>query len=115
MFRGGAPRNQYVKSYDDSIKLSDLVSLIQMSDCIILYSDWCRYSQNALSLLNKKRVPHTSIEIDKIDASMDEIRSKIAKANIKGFDGSHSTRPMIFMGGKFIGGFTELEKLLSKK
>jgi len=97
---------------EDRINVSDVIYLIQTEDCVILYSSWCGYSKSALNLLNESQIPYISVKIEDIDSSLDEIVSGLAKSGIKRFDGSHRTRPMIFVDGKFVGGYTELKKLL---
>lgn len=97
---------------DDNINLSELIQAIKENECVILYSPWCSYSKNALSLLNQHRISHSSIDLEKIDASMGEIRSRLAKEKSFKFPESYSTRPMIFINGKFIGGYNDLKKIL---
>lgn len=108
------PKFLYSKSDSEKIDLQDLIHTIKSSECVILYSSWCGYSKNALQLLNKSYIPHTSIEFDDIDATMEEIRSRLSKEKSIGFPSSYSTRPMIFVDGKFIGGYNELKDRLSK-
>lgn len=106
-------RSKFINNVDEGIELSDVIQIIKSNDCVILYSPWCGYSKKALSLLNQGHVPYMSIDIEKIDATMNEIRSRLARERGFKFPESYSTRPMIFMNGKFIGGYTELINLLS--
>lgn len=111
-----APQLQflYSKSSSKNIDLDQLIDTIKSSELVILYSPWCGYSKNALQLLNKNHISHTSIDIDDIGASMDGIRSRLAKEKSLGFPASYSTRPMVFINGKFIGGYNELRDRLSQ-
>lgn len=98
---------------EDTITTSDVIYLIKTEECVILYSPWCRYSRMALELLNENRIQCVSIKIEDINDTMSQIVSQLAKSGIPNFDGTHRTRPMIFIDGKFIGGFSELQKLLN--
>jgi glutaredoxin len=98
---------------DIVIQVSDIVHLIKTEDCLILYSPWCGYSKAALKLLDESQIPYLSVKIEDIDSTMDELINKLSKSGIKRFDGSHRTRPMIFIDGKFIGGYSDLQKILS--
>jgi len=114
MFRDtNIPKSILIKSSNsDQINMTDLIHLIKNSDCVIMYSPWCGYSKNALKLLNDKHISHKSVDFDKINASMIEIRSQLSKDKSLKFPESYSTRPMIFMKGKFIGGYTDLKNIL---
>jgi len=67
-----------------------------------LYSaDWCPYCQRAKSLLEDKNIPFEEINVDKTPG----LREKISAQT--GF----RTIPQIFIGDKFIGGYTDLAEL----
>jgi glutaredoxin len=106
------PQFLYSKSDSKNIDLDELVQTIKSSDLVILYSPWCGYSKNALQLLNKNHISHTSIDLDHIGATMDGIRDRLSKEKFLQFPASYSTRPMIFIKGKFIGGYNELKDRL---
>jgi glutaredoxin-related protein len=110
-----APQLQplYSRSASKKIDLDQLVHTIQSSELVILYSPWCGYSKNALQLLNKNHISHTSIDFDHIGASMDEIRQKLSRVKSLQFPASYSTRPIVFINGEFIGGYNELRDRLS--
>jgi glutaredoxin len=103
----------YSRSKSKNLDLEDLVHTIKSSELVILYSPWCGYSKNALQLLNKNHISHTSIDFDHIGATMDGVRERLAKEKSIRFPASYSTRPMVFMNGKFIGGYNELRDQLS--
>jgi glutaredoxin len=108
------PKKLYSKIKSESIEISELIEIIKHSEFVILYSPWCGYSKNALQLLDQKRISHKSVDFDKINASMEQIRRQLSKERSLRFPESYSTRPMIFINGKFIGGYTDLKTILSK-
>jgi glutaredoxin len=114
MSRSTIPKSLYTKSDSKNIDLDQLVDTIKSSECVILYSPWCGYSKKALELLNKNHISHTSIDLDHIGATMDGIRTRLSKEKSIRFPSSYSTRPMIFVDGKFIGGYTELRDRLTQ-
>src|SRR3974377_1705046 len=64
-------------------------------------SDWCPYCQRAKSLLSKKHVVFSEINIED-DAAMRE--EMMARSN-------RSTVPQIFIGDKHVGGCDDLHEL----
>ncbi len=95
-------------SDNETLTIYDVVQTIKNSDCVILYSPWCGYSKKALTLLNKMKVNHKSIDIENIEGSMNEIRMALSKDKTIQFPFDYSTRPMVFINGRFIGGYSEL-------
>jgi glutaredoxin len=95
------------------VKITDL---LLESDYTIFYRQGCPYCKKALTLLENKNVKKIDIEnklkINKKKASKKELLDLLQK-NIKGFDISHVTVPIIFQGTTFIGGCEELEKHLN--
>ena len=79
---------------------------------IIFYSKWCGYSMKALDLLRLKKVEYKGYNIDKINGGMSRLLEIFNNNSLLSFDNSHKTRPIIFFNGKFIGGYTDLEKIL---
>ena len=112
MLRGRRAGFGQVRTEDDMISLSEVIQAIKSSEYVILYSPWCGYSKNALTLLNQNRIPYKSIDIENINGTMNEIRARLAKDKSIGFPESYSTRPMIFVNGKFIGGYADLKQML---
>ena len=97
----------------ESISLNDVIRAIRNHHVVILYSPWCGYSRNAIQLLEKNYIDHVKIDLEKIDASLNEIRSKLAQdKNIK-FDVNYSTRPMIFIDGVFRKGYDQLKEIIA--
>ena len=75
---------------------------MHMKDIKIYTTNYCPYCIGAKEMLKQK-----GIAFEEIDVSDDtELRQKLADEN----DG-YQTVPMIFVDGKFIGGFMELQKL----
>lgn len=80
----------------------------------IFYSEWCSYSMNAINLLKEKNVNFKGYLIDKIDKGqgVKYLAEKFLENKELEYDENHLTRPIIFVNGKFLGGYTELVKYL---
>ena len=63
---------------------------------------WCTYCFAARRLLKRLRVPYEEIPLDR----RHELRNEISKKA-----GGWPTVPMIFIGERFVGGYTELADL----
>ena len=86
-----------------------LKKITQPTDCyIIFYSNWCKYSLNALSLLRSRNACYKGYEIESIPGGMDYLLKLFNSTSELNFNPMHKTRPMIFYNGKFIGGYSEL-------
>ena len=99
--------NRKIRSGKGENKLSSdqVISLIKSSDgYVIIYSDWCQYSQSALRKLEDK--DPIKIDIDDLDISFPILLDELKKANL--IPSSHRTRPIIFRKGKYIGGDSDL-------
>ena len=82
---------------------------------IIFYSDWCRYSTDAIKLLKTKHQPFKGYKIDKINGKLDRLIASFTNGKEKiNYNINHTTRPIIFYQGKFVGGLAELVVLLDK-
>ena len=78
---------------------------------IIFFSEWCRYSMDAIDLLKQNKYPFKGYKIDKINGGMQRLLNAFKKnKKIIKFNEHHSTRPIIFYNGKFIGGLQELKE-----
>lgn len=64
----------------------------------------CSYCHMAKDLLKKLNLPFTEVSVD----NNNELRQKLQRDN-----NGYSTVPMIFINGKFIGGYSDLAKLAS--
>lgn len=77
---------------------------------LIFYVNSCPYCRNALDLLKSKNKAHNGYDInnicDKYNTEFTNIIKSIQDANI--FDTKHSTKPLIFHKGKYIGGYNDL-------
>lgn len=73
-----------------------------MATVIIYGTMTCPYCMNAKSLLQSKGVTYQEILVDKDPARKEEM---LAKSN------GRRTVPQIFINGKHIGGFDDLQKL----
>jgi glutaredoxin len=81
---------------------------------IIFYSPTCGYSQRALELLKQSGYAYNSYDINQIPGGMTYLLSVFNKyATQLHFDPNHQTKPMIWYNSNFIGGYTELNNLIS--
>lgn len=101
--------NQVHESGDSSTSIKDVINKIKTSEYSILYSPWCGYSKAALALLKEQNISPQKFDIEKINGSMNEIRTALSNVKSIGFPFEYSTRPMIFVNGEFLGGYQELK------
>lgn len=82
---------------------------------IIFYSDYCGYCKNAIEMLKTKNKSFKGYDIEQIKGGLDRILYCFSQNSEElEFNITHKTRPVIFYKGKFIGGFTDLQKMLDK-
>lgn len=82
---------------------------------VIFYDHGCQFSENALKFLKEKKVLNRAYEISPIADKLSTLIAYFSQPDIiaeTGFNPKHHTKPIVFNHGRFIGGFTELEKLL---
>ena len=81
---------------------------------VIFFVYGCPYCEKALSLLRSSHVLYKGYNINEIDGGMKNLLIVLDKHKDQlNFDSSHKTKPIIFYNGKFIGGFSELSKILN--
>lgn len=84
---------------------------------IIFFVYQCRYSMEALNLLRNSKVRYKGYDINDINGINGNIGKLLEILNrysdIINFDRQHKTKPIIFLDGKFIGGYNELAKRIS--
>jgi glutaredoxin 3 len=74
-----------------------------MKSNIVLYTTpWCGYCQSAKRLLRERGHAYTEIDV----SNNSSLRREISAAN-----GNYATVPMIFVGERFVGGYTDLAAL----
>ena len=72
------------------------------------------YSMAALELLKKLKKPYKGYNIDSAGQNLTNFLLVFNKyADIISFDKNHTSKPIIFLNGKFIGGYTELNALIA--
>ena len=82
---------------------------------VIFFVRGCPYCENSLQLLRDKNLPYKGYDISTINGNMQKLLEVLKQnADIVSFDPSHSTKPIIFLNGKFIGGYDQLSQLLNK-
>lgn len=73
---------------------------------IVMYSKInCSYCSFARKMLEEKNIKYTEYKLDK-DFTKDELLAKVPTAK---------TYPVIIIDGEFIGGFSELKRMLEEK
>jgi len=75
-----------------------LVKQIQNTAVLMYSKSWCPYCRKLKDVLARLGAKFTVEEID-LKPNESEIQDELAKIN-----GGHRTVPMLFIGGKFIGG-----------
>ncbi len=70
-----------------------------MRDVVIYTTDYCPYCRRAEAFLTKKGVPFTQVDVTGDDAAREAL---VEKAE------GRRTVPQVFIGGKPVGGYTDL-------
>ncbi|KAK9323273.1 thioredoxin-like protein [Lipomyces orientalis] len=78
--------------------------LVSANPVMVFSKSWCPYCRQAKQTFDKENVEHTDLELDQIDIG-DAIQSAIYELT------SQRTVPAIFIGGKFVGGNSDLQTL----
>lgn len=80
---------------------------------VIFYTRDCPYCRNALELLNKTNAPYKGYDINQIDGGMHKLLTVLNQnSQLISFNRNHKTKPLVFINGRFLGGYTELARYL---
>ncbi|KAK9459517.1 thioredoxin-like protein [Lipomyces oligophaga] len=82
----------------------EVKTLVAENPVMVFSKSYCPYCRAAKSTLDGEKVQHTDLELDEIDTGS-AIQSAIYELT------SQRTVPAIFIGGKFIGGNSDLQTL----
>lgn len=82
---------------------------------VIFYSDWCPSSIDAIDLFRQFNLPFKGYKIEKIKGSLKKLIKYLKKDKSIKFDPKHTTRPIIFKYGEFLGGYDDLVDYLNKQ
>lgn len=94
-------------------KIIDKITKVPGDTYVIFFVDGCPYCDNARKLLRKSGVSYKGYDISQIDGGMKKLLEVLNKnRNLLNFDPKHQTKPIIFYNGKFVGGFSELSKII---
>lgn len=96
-------------------KVDKMYKKIINNDNIIIFGlSHCAYTQKAIELLKKYKISYKYYSIDKYYNLFFETLHKVSNLypNLD-IDTNHKTIPVIFIKKKFIGGFTELDKIIN--
>ncbi|KAK9465404.1 thioredoxin-like protein [Lipomyces arxii] len=83
---------------------SEVQELVSANAIMVFSKSWCPYCKMAKSTLDKESVEHTDLELDQIETGEDIQRAIYELTNQR-------TVPAIFIGGKFVGGNSDLQML----
>lgn len=86
---------------------------IKSNDIFIFSKSTCIYCDKAKELLNNRKLEYKYLELDNNENCPDKDCLKLKNELIKLT--RQKTVPQIFINGSFIGGFTDLDKLLSNE
>lgn len=79
----------------------------------IFYVSYCPYCNSSLDLLKKNKLVYKAYDISKYGfAKLLNIFRTFKNDQIINFNINHTTKPIIFFNGKFLGGYTELKTKL---
>jgi glutaredoxin len=103
-------RYRRIKESNNKLSMEALIDIIRSNKkgWIIIFSNWCNFSLNALKLLNEKNP--IMIDLANVEPSFSEVLSELKKLDMISM--YHRTRPIIFYDGEFIGGYDELKKII---
>lgn len=81
-------------------------------DTYILFFDYyCGYSVAALNFLKNNNLSYKGYEISKSEGGIASLLTYLNNnKDLLGYNPNHTTKPIIFLNGKFIGGFSDLMK-----
>ena len=92
-----------MKSVSESTKNVSIETCISDKLVVVYSKDKCRYCTKSKDLLNNNKIPFKEIKLDPDNESYKDTLSQLIDIT----DG-HKTFPFIFIGGDFLGGYTEL-------
>ncbi len=76
---------------------------------IVFYTKDCSYCNRAIRLLRRKHLRFKKYNIDGIRGGRTRLFTTLnTYARMIKFDSTHKTVPLIFIDGRFLGGYTEL-------
>jgi glutaredoxin len=96
----------------DKKKFSVILNKISKANSdtyIIFYKKTCPYCRNTLQLLREKKVHYKGYDINKIGGTSILLELFNQHKDELKFDPKHKTIPLIFLDGKFIGGYDDLK------
>jgi glutaredoxin len=95
--------------FEGAVLEEKIDSLIDAYPVVMFNRTWCLFSVDAQDFLVRQvGVPVHSVEVDKHPQGKDILKYVYDKTN-------HKTTPVIFMKGKFLGGFDEVNTLYTKE
>lgn len=82
---------------------------------VFFYLKQCPYCYQTLDLLRNSTYPYKGYNIYKIDGQMPRLLQIFNRnASVLNFPATYNTMPLIFINGKFLGGYNELNQYLGR-
>jgi glutaredoxin len=76
---------------------------------VVFYNTWCSFSKKALEKIKESKEPYRLYDIDSVKDGMATILQSLNKGVDKiNFNSNHTTSPIIFYKGKYVGGYSDL-------
>lgn len=102
------PQNNQQEEPLDEQAVEEVAALLGDTDkpVVMFALEWCEFCWSVRKVFDKYEIPFHSVDLDTGDYKLDDSGAKI-RAVLKDKTG-WSTLPLIFIGGKFIGGCTDL-------
>ena|ERR1700747_2097973 len=94
---------------------SAINKILENSDkFVIFYTPECPYCKDALHNLRGSGQKYKGYDMNQLNGGKTELLEILnANASVVGFDKNHTTKPIIFHNGKFIGGADTLKIMLN--
>lgn len=96
----------------EDITIDTITEYKNRDEYIIYYISGCPFSENAIKLLKKNNQPYVAIQLTYL-TKQQLLEKLIDNTNLFGFDCNHTTVPIIFYKGSFVGGYYELQQILN--
>lgn len=92
----------------------DKIINVNRGTFVIFFTYDCSYCQKALQLLRNRKVPYKGYNINRINGNMQNLLEVLDEYSyITDFNPNHRSKPIVFLNGKFIGGYNELSNILN--
>ena len=100
----------FKNTYKPNYEVRSVHKIIKHKDkYVMFYSSWCSYSRAAMDKIKNSGEQYRFYDIDTVPGGLDAVLESLSKnSELTKFNQKHTTSPIIFYKGKFIGGYSEL-------